>query len=179
MEKSNNNEPGLNKLGESVIDNEYQKSMAASKKKGSIFSVQGWNEIATKGLDGKGVSYSQETSQLPSTFLNGTNNNHSQASAETGTDSHVCGDATKGLDSLGTAENVVDDMLGLFFGPTLSKTVNTKLESSQNPIQDVSKSLIAFPEADMLDVLLPVSNDSGPQPKKKSSLKDKVMMYLG
>ncbi|KAI5063534.1 hypothetical protein GOP47_0022081 [Adiantum capillus-veneris] len=178
-EKGNNNEPGHNQSGESSVNDEPHKITAASRRKGSIFSVQEWNEITTKGLDGKDASYGQERSQLPSTFLGDVNTGHSQASAELGTDSCVDGDTTKGLNCLGTAENVVDDMLGLIFGPTLSKTVNTRLESSQIPVQDVNKSTVTYPAADMLDVVLPLSVDSAPQPKKKSSLKDKVMMYLG
>lgn len=185
LETEKRNIEPMQEEGENAVIDEPQKNVVAAKKKGSIFSVQGWNEIATKGLeDAKGVSFSQETgemSQLPSTFAADIHKAHSQASPpELVPDSlPLGGDTIKGLDSLGTAENVMDDMLGLFFGPTLSKAVNSRLESSQTTAQDMNSNTLALPETDMLDVVLPVSIDSVPQPKKKSSLKDKIMMYLG
>eukprot|EP00250_Pteridium_aquilinum_P006659 c16530_g1_i1 orf=50-1666(+) len=180
---NSNNIPGQYQPGENaVINDNHQKDAAAPKKKGSIFSVQGWNEIATKSLDARNASFCQETSEmpvLPSTFVDKGN---SQASAELSPNlpSTVCGGKAKSADSLEPAENIVDDMLGLFFGPNLSKTVNPKLESSQDFVEDVTPSSLApLPDTDMLDVVLPASVDSVPKPKKKASLKDKVLMYLG
>lgn len=185
MEKSNN-KPGQYQPGEHAVNDKLWNDAAASKKKGSIFSVHGWNEIAAKSLDAKDTSFSQETSEmpvLPLTFVGELQKSNSQTSAEVGPNSvsNVCGGHAKGADNLEPAENIVDDMLGLFFGPTLSKTVNSKVESTQDFVEDVTatSSMAPLPETDILDVILPQSVDAVPKPKKKSSLKDTVMMYLG
>ena len=78
-------------------------------------------------------------------------------------------------------ETVVDDMLGLFFGPSLSKAASSKSGRDRAVVEDFSTPNTTFPSLDTPDIMLPVNVDSAPapMPKKKGSLKDKVMMYLG
>lgn len=171
--------------GENAESDQALEDAPAEKKKGSIFSVQGWNEIATKNLDAKDVSFSQETFEtpvLPSSAVAEVLEGNSQASGELCPNllSSVSGNNTKGPGSMEPAENIVDDMLGLFFGPSLSKAVSSKSESTQAFVEDTTTiSMTPLPESDTPAMVLPVSVDSVPKPKKKSSLKDKVMMYLG
>lgn len=107
MEKSNNDP------GEDAVNDARQNNAAAPKKKGSIFAVQGWNEIVAKSLDAKDASFSQETSDmpvLPSTFVGELQKSNYQASAELGPNSlsSVCGGNVKGANSLELAENIVE-----------------------------------------------------------------------
>ncbi|KAH7279131.1 hypothetical protein KP509_37G006600 [Ceratopteris richardii] len=149
------------------------------KKKPSIFSVQEWNSVANNGFDIKS-SFTQDSSKaLHGPSIGGFNETYSQGSAECGSElATACGASVKAPDSLRDADDVVDDMLGIFFGPSLVKTANPKSEFSQQTVQDVIIEP-ALVHENMADPVVPVYSDSVPQSKKKSSLKDKVKIYLG
>lgn len=168
-------------------DNDHEKAPVKAsniKKKGTIFSAQGWNEIVTKSLDAKNDSFSQHAPEKPELVVGcvtvgaSKDEDDSQANGEAcSTQSFLAhGEFGKGSD-LKPAENVVEDMLDLFFGPSLSKTVNSKTECTQAFTTDMTRSW-PLTENTVSEVVLPVNVNSAPQPKKKGSLKDKVMMFL-
>jgi hypothetical protein len=151
----------------------------------SMFSVKGWNQMATRSAPGKDSSF------------------HPGASGLWKSDSHVGGEELHHLDSMSSSmgdvvgaktdpkpvENVVDDMLGLFFGPSLSKAASSKSARSGALEEDFSApDTTSFPSFDpssfpsfdpSSSTVLPAKVDSAQMPKKKGSLRDKVMMYLG
>ena len=136
-----------------------------------MFSVKGWNQMVTKSIPEKNTSFSEESSGL---FKS-----NSQISEELHLNPLPLSAGNVEKTDLKPVETVVDDMLGLFFGPSLSKAASSKSGHDRAVVEDFSTPNITFPSLDTPDIMLPVNADSAPMPKKKGSLKDKVMMYLG
>jgi hypothetical protein len=150
--------------------------VSSPKTEGSMFSVKGWNQMAIRSAPGKDASIHPEASKLwkSNSHIGGQELHHLDSMSAS------AGDVVGGKTDLNPVENVVDDMLGLFFGPSLSKAASFKSARDRALEDDLSTLDTSFPSLDpSSNTVLPPKVDSAPMPKKKGSLRDKVMMYLG
>ncbi|KAL5224440.1 hypothetical protein ABZP36_011079 [Zizania latifolia] len=76
--------------------------------------------------------------------------------------------------SFDTTGDIAQDMLNIFFGPLLSKC--TRYENKTEAIESLVQS--ANHATEKKDLLSDVQRQGGPATKKKSSLKDKVSLFL-
>lgn len=166
LQMGNSNE---NQECENSENDEIPVKTSVVKKKGSIFSVEGWNEVAKTSLDAKKRSLNQEVFGKPdlatvSQAIINKDENFKRDSQDKDEDlSTIASFESEGsgkiLERMEPAANVVDDMLGLFFGPSLSKIVTSKPDCTQAMTEDLTSTP---PEHSTPKLDLTICDDSAP-----------------